>query len=235
MSPILILHGALGSATQHDPVKSVLKIEGYEVHCLNFSGHGGEPFQQNFGVEQFAEDTLTYLDTHQLNQVNVFGYSMGGYVALSLAQHHPNRVGKIITLGTKFDWSIESATKEIKKLNAEKILEKIPAFARILEHRHAPNDWKELLQRTSDMMLALGHGPLLTKEVLQTIHHQTLICLGDQDDMADRDYSEQIASFLPNGKFSLWENTLHPIEKVDLKKLNTVIADLFRDLHFRTE
>lgn len=219
MNPIVILHGALGSANQLDPVKVAFEARGLSVHCLNFSGHGGKSFQTKFGIEQFAQDVLHYLDTHEPEQVNIFGYSMGGYVALWLAKTYPNRVGKIVTLGTKFDWSVESASKEVEKLNAEKILEKVPAFSRILEHRHTPNNWKELLQKTSDMMLALGEKPLLTEAVVRTIDHQTLILLGDQDDMADRNYSEQVASFLTNGVFQLLENTPHPIEKVDLKKI----------------
>lgn len=227
MNPILILHGALGSASQLDPVKSMLGNNGNIVHSLNFSGHGGNPFQPMFGIEQFAEDTIHYLQRHQLKQVDIFGYSMGGYVALWMAKKYPDRVGKITTLGTKYDWSIESASKEVKNLNAETILEKIPAFARILEHRHAPNDWKILLHQTGDMMAALGKNPLLTKEVLQTIQHQILICLGDQDDMADRSYSEQVANYLSNGKFCLLENTSHPIEKVDLRKLVSLITSLF--------
>jgi hypothetical protein len=68
-------------------------------------------------------------------------------------------------------------------------------------------------------MLSLGKSPVLTKEVLQAIKHHVIICLGDQDDMADRSYSEEVASFLPSGKFFLLENTPHPIEKVDLEKL----------------
>ncbi|HEU5291326.1 MAG TPA: alpha/beta fold hydrolase [Cyclobacteriaceae bacterium] len=218
MNPLLILHGALGSASQLDPVKNA--FENRVVHTLNFSGHGGVAFQTDFGIQQFADDAFQYLQRHQLKQVDIFGYSMGGYVALWLAKNYPDRVGKIVTLGTKFDWNEESATKEVKKLNPEKILEKIPAFARILEHRHAPNDWKELLNKTADMMLSLGKKPLLTKEILETINHQTIICLGDQDDMADRSYSEDVAGFLPNGQFRLLENTPHPIEKVDLKKLS---------------
>jgi pimeloyl-ACP methyl ester carboxylesterase len=223
MNPLVILHGALGSASQLDTVKSIFTQRGYTVYSLNFSGHGGADFQQNFGIEQFAEDILQYLKTQNLQQADIFGYSMGGYAALWLAHMHPECIGKIVTLGTKFDWSIESATREVKKLNADKILEKIPAFARILEHRHAPNNWKELLTKTADMMATLGNAPLLTKQILQTIQHPTLICLGDQDDMADRAYSEQVASFLPNGRFNLLENTPHPIEKVDLNKLIKLI------------
>jgi esterase/lipase len=226
MKPVLILHGALGSASQLEPVRKSLEQQGLQVHTLNFSGHGGEPFQQTFGIEQFSEDTLRYMDTHHLDTVDIFGYSMGGYVALWLAQNKPNRIGKIVTLGTKFDWSVESALREVTKLNAEKILEKIPAFARILEHRHAPNDWKILLQKTGAMMMSLGEHPLLTEKIFKQISHQTLICLGDQDDMADRTYSEQVASYLPNGRFQLAENTQHPIEKVNPFVIDEIIRFL---------
>src|SRR5690606_2169275 len=190
---------------------------------LNFSGHSGELFQESFGIETFADDVLKFLNNQHLDQVDVFGYSMGGYVAVWLALKHPERIGKITTLGTKFDWSPASAEQEVRKLNAEKIQEKVPAFARILEHRHAPNDWKELLSKTRDMMLSLGNQPLLTEENLKTIQHEVLICLGDQDDMADRNYSEQVAEWLPNGTFELLENTPHPIEKVELNRLVELI------------
>ena len=233
MNPVLILHGALGSASQLEPERKSLEQLGLHAHTLNFSGHGGEPFQQTFGIEQFSDDILRYMNTHQLDVVDIFGYSMGGYVALWFAKNQPGRVGKIITLGTKFDWNIESASREVKKLNPEKILEKIPAFARILEHRHAPHDWKMLLQKTNHMMMELGELPMLTEEIVKQIFHPVLICLGDQDDMADRSYSERVASFLPHGTFQLLENTPHPIERVELKRISTIIADQFRDPTFR--
>ena len=169
MNPVLLLHGALGSSSQLEPLKQKLEARGKEVFMLNFSGHSGVPSRGSFGIEIFADDVLTFIDKQNLNRVDIFGYSMGGYVAVWLALKHPERVGKIITLGTKFDWSPESAEQEVRKLNAEKIQEKVPAFARILEHRHAPNDWKELLSKTRDMMLSLGNQPLLTEENLKTI------------------------------------------------------------------
>lgn len=229
MSTVLILHGALGSASQLEPVSAALQNKGMHVHAMNFSGHGGVSFSSAFGIEQFAEDVLHELDGLHLAAVNIFGYSMGGYVALWFAKHHPNRVGKIITLGTKFDWSVESASQEINKLNPEKILEKIPAFARILEHRHSPNDWKELMRKTADMMMGLGQRPLLTQEILRTIQHPTRICLGDQDDMADRKYSEAVAAFLSDGEFLLLENTPHPIEKVSTGQLIDILSSQFGD------
>jgi len=72
-------------------------------------------------------------------------------------------------------------------------------------------------------MMELGERPLLTEIILKQIFLPTLICLGDQDDMADRTYSVQVASYLPNGRFQLAENTQHPIEKINPPILKEII------------
>jgi len=224
MNAILLLHGALGSKLQLEPLKKLLETKGRTVYSINFSGHSGKSVEQEeFGIDLFAQDVLEFLERESIQEVDIFGYSMGGYVTLWFAHLHPQRVGKIITLGTKYDWSPESAQKETSKLDPENILLKVPAFARILEHRHAPNDWKELLGKTKAMMISLGNNPLLNKENLNLINHPTTILLGDQDDMADRDFSKQVAAWLPNGEFKLLESTPHPIEKVNLDRLVSLI------------
>ena len=216
--PVLLLHGALGSSVQLHPLQRALELTGRKVFVMNFSGHSGAPFSLNgFGIEVFADDVLQFLEKHDLHRVDVVGYSMGGYVALWFAFQFPKFVGRIITLGTKFDWTPESARQEVARLDSEKILLKVPAFARLLEHRHAPNSWKELLSLTGEMMLHLGTSPLLTEEILKKIQHPVLVCLGDLDDMADRTYSEAVANLLPHGQFLLLNATPHPLEKVDLQ------------------
>jgi pimeloyl-ACP methyl ester carboxylesterase len=225
MDPVLLLHGALGSQSQLSLLKASLESSGRKVYSLNFSGHSGEPFRETFGIETFADDTHRFLHKNQILKADIFGYSMGGYVALWLAKTHPHLVGKIITLGTKFDWSPESAAREVKKMNPDKIQEKIPAFARILEARHSPNSWKELLNKTALMMTELGGQPLLTTGILNTINHPVSILLGDQDDMADRSFSEEVATILPQGRFQLLENTPHPIEKADLTILCKLMGE----------
>lgn len=223
MRPLLLLHGALGSKTQLDPLKEALETKGAEVFSMNFSGHSGERFKPTFGIETFADDILSFLKEHELKTIDIFGYSMGGYVALWLALKHPDVVGKIITLGTKFDWSPESAEKEVKKLDPDKIQEKVPAFARILQTRHAPEDWKALLKKTSKMMTDLGVVPLLSPDALSKISHSTLVLLGDQDDMADREYSKQVAHMMPNARFKLLPHTPHPIERINKEELTDTI------------
>lgn len=217
MNPILLLHGALGSSSQLEVLENKLIEAGKQVFRLDFSGHSGRDFShKGFGIEEFAEDILEFVNEHQLPQIDIFGYSMGGYVALWFAHQHPERVGKIVTLGTKFDWNPDSAAKEIRKMNAEKIEEKVPAFARLLQQRHAPNDWKEVLRKTATMMEGLGQQPLLTESIFNALQQPVVILLGDQDDMADLAYSQTVASWIPQAIFELLPNTQHPIEKVNL-------------------
>jgi pimeloyl-ACP methyl ester carboxylesterase len=215
MNPTILLHGALGGKSQLANIKLILEQQGRTVYTLNFSGHNGEAYSPHgFGIDVFSDDVLLFLNEREIDRADFFGYSMGGYVALWFASKYPSRSGEIVTLGTKFDWSVESAERETKKLDPEKISQKVPAFARILENRHKPHDWKDLVRKTSEMMIELGQHPLLTEEILKSIENPVLICLGDKDDMADRSYSERVASLIPHGKFKLLNNTEHAIEGV---------------------
>src|SRR5687767_6066719 len=108
MQKLLLLHGAIGSKEQLQPLAGLLKNE-YEIHTLNFSGHGGTPLPEQFSIELFARDVVDYLDAKKLENINIFGYSMGGYVGLYLARYFPMRIGKVFTFATKFDWTPASA------------------------------------------------------------------------------------------------------------------------------
>ncbi|MEK7256982.1 MAG: alpha/beta fold hydrolase, partial [Bacteroidota bacterium] len=218
MQKLLLLHGALGAASQYAKLIDALKNH-FEIYAFDFSGHGGMPFAKEFSIERFTEETLAFLNENRIDQTNIFGYSMGGYVALNFALNFPNRVGKIMTLATKFDWTPESTARETKMLDPAKMEEKIPAFAAMLRERHAPNDWAILLRKTADMMLDLSHQNLLNEDALQQIHHLALICLGVSDQMVSRTETERTAAALPNGKLHIFEATQHPFEKVNVEML----------------
>ena len=224
MKKLLLLHGAIGSKAQLEPISEILK-DNFELHKLNFSGHGGRDFNPHFNIKQFAEDVIEYLTENKIQSVDVFGYSMGGYVALYLARHYPKRVGKIITLGTKFKWNENIANKEVKMLNPDVISEKIPVFANVLNKRHSPIDWKILLAKTSDMMLEMGlHNPLQINDYNQ-INHEVKIGLAIEDEMVSKEETEKVYENLPNAVLYFLPNSKHPIEKVDLRLLTKEILN----------
>lgn len=227
MQHLLLLHGALGSAATLQPLQEILAPH-YAVHSLNFSGHGGEPLPQaSFRIEQFANDVMRYLDQHEIPQVDVFGYSMGGYVALYLALNHPERFRRVFTLATKFAWSPETAAKEIKLLQPDKIQEKVPEFASMLASRHAPIDWREVVMGTADMMQQLGQQPLLTADILPKISAPVRVSVGDRDNMVSVEETTWAYRLLPSGSLLVLPDTPHPLEMADPMRLLQEIRQFF--------
>ncbi len=224
MSDLVLLHGALGAASQLASLQEALAGSGQRCLPFDFSGHGGKPFSDRFGIETFAGEVLDFFDQNNIAKADLFGYSMGGYVALWLAHQYPDRVGRVVTLATKFDWSPEIAAREMKMLDPEKIEAKVPAFAQMLAARHAPNDWKALLRKTAEMMEALGNHNLLGVNVLVKIAHPALICLGDGDNMITLEETRRAAEALPNGRLQIFGDTPHPFEKVDIGNLAAAIS-----------
>ena len=224
MDKLILLHGALGSKSQLEPLKEFLAKD-FDVYSFNFSGHGGKPFNETFSIAQFSEELNDFIKTNNLESVSLFGYSMGGYVALYFAQFYPEKVKKIITLGTKFYWTEAISLKEVERLNPDIIEEKIPKFAEILKNRHQPNDWKLVLTKTAQMMTKMGvENPLQSADFL-TINIPTLCLIGENDEMVTIEETADVYRTLPNGAFYSIPNTKHPIEQVDLSILKDKIND----------
>lgn len=223
-SPALILlHGALGSKDQFIELKEYLAPH-FDVHAFDFSGHGGLPIVETFSMDLFCHDLLEFIQLHNLHLPNVFGYSMGGYVALHCAAKFPGTLGRIMTLGTKMQWDPTIAAAEIKMLHPERIEEKIPAFGEMLRKRHAPADWKENMAFTAVMMTNLGNGLALDSTDLALIANEALLCLGEQDQMVTREETIWAADHLENGHYRIIPGWKHPIESVD----KPALADLIR-------
>ena len=228
MEKLLLLHGALGSQTQLESLKNTLAAS-FEVHCLDFYGHGSATLSEEpFRIAGFAEQVNNWLEEKQFDSISIFGYSMGGYVALYLASKYPGKVKRIFTLATKFDWNEASAEKETRMLDPEKIEAKVPVFATELSERHGAHYWKNVLRKTSDMMLELGKQKALTDADLTQLEIPVLVAVGDRDPMVSLDETVQAAKQLKNGALLVVPNTVHPLEKVPLARLVFECEQFFR-------
>jgi esterase/lipase len=160
-----------------------------------------------------------FLTQNSLSNPIIFGYSMGGYVAIYHSLYFSNKSEKIITLGTKFSWTTESATKETKMLNAEMISEKVPQFARQLKLRHGEEYWRMVLNKTASMMIEMGMKNPISIEDLKDLEIQVRFGLGDKDQMVSIDETVLFYKATRNGSFYVLPDTQHPIEKVRTEEL----------------
>lgn len=218
MQKILLLHGALGSSQNLQPLKEILQND-FEVYTYTFKGHGGSEIPDfEFSIGGFASEVLDLLEQNNLDKINVFGYSMGGYVGMYLAKKHPEKVEKLFTIATKLDWTIEGSIKESAMLNSIKIKEKVPKYAFALQQLHGIN-WELLMQKTAEMILNLGKNPALNSSDFEKMTTPILISVGDKDVMVSIEECLLASRKIINCQFLVFPNTVHPIEKVDVFEL----------------
>jgi pimeloyl-ACP methyl ester carboxylesterase len=228
-SPLLLLHGALGTQGQYDELFPLLEGD-FDLLRFTFEGHGNQPpvhKHNNFRIEYFAENVLNYLDTNHLPSVDIFGYSMGGYVALTLAVSHPKRVNRIFTLGTELLWTPERVARDVSMLDADKIAEKVPQFARALETLHSAFGWRNVLAATVEMLKDLGENPRLIEEIFQLLPHRIRLGVGDQDPTAGVEDTVEVFRLLQKGELQVFPSTSHPFERVKVSMLAGAIKDFF--------
>jgi len=72
----------------------------HRVHLVQLAGFADEPWVHGDGpfVEPMLAELARYIDDTGLQRPAVIGHSMGGMSAVMLAQRHPDRVGKVMTV-----------------------------------------------------------------------------------------------------------------------------------------
>jgi pimeloyl-ACP methyl ester carboxylesterase len=217
--PLLLLHAALGSAAQLEPLANLLR-ERFLVLTLDFEGHGlrAAPLRplRNAGM---AENVIELLDARGLDSVPIFGHSMGGYVALYLCAHYPERIAGVHTLGTYFDWEPVSAARMLQDLDADQIEAKVPKYAVALDARHRACHWRDVVSRTAEMIHKAGENADLKTAMLAEIHQPVRIGVGDRDTLTPVESCAAVARALPLGELVVFPRTTHPIERAPLDEL----------------
>ena len=213
---ILCLHGALGTAAQFDPIIPYFP-ENLPIKVPTLPGHGNAVLDHAYSLPNFAAAVLDILDRERITQTDIFGYSMGGYLALWLAWKHPDRVRRIVTLNTKLDWTPESAARMSNMFDPEKIVSKVPQLAESLAQTH--DDWRKVAQYSADFVQSLGAGHGLPQEAFQQINCPVLVLRGELDTTVSEVESQEVAAWLPNGQYAAIAGGKHALEQFDLAHL----------------
>lgn len=217
MQSLILLHGALGAARDLEDLAGALRST-FNVYTLDFPGHGvaGMP-EQAFDMRYFSEEVLRFMDDIGVERAHLFGYSMGGCVGMLTARASPERVLSVATLGTKYLWDEGTSDSETRKLDPDKMEEKVPVFARSLATLHGESRWKEMVHRTRAMIGSLGTAPPFPAPAhnLAAIHQPCLIMVGDRDAMVSVEETRQVQKLLPVGSLAVLPGTPHPIGQAD--------------------
>ncbi|PLR91673.1 alpha/beta fold hydrolase [Bacillus sp. T33-2] len=118
--PVILLHGFCGSCAYWEKVIPAL-AENFRVIAVDLPGHGkSAPLQENHAIDDYAAVIEAFMDELKLDQVAMFGHSLGGYITLAFANKFGSRLTAFsLVHSTAYPDSDEA--KEARLANVEKV------------------------------------------------------------------------------------------------------------------
>ncbi|WP_422082155.1 alpha/beta fold hydrolase [Ulvibacterium sp.] len=100
--PIVILHGAYATLSLWGDFLTKLSKD-RQVIAMDFQGHGRTAdIDRPITYENLADDVAALIEHLKLEKADVFGYSMGGGVALQLGIRHPQLINKMVVASASY-------------------------------------------------------------------------------------------------------------------------------------
>lgn len=98
--PVILLHGWLGSWALWQETMTYLG-RNFRTYALDFWGFGESGKKRDtYAVQDFVSLVDQFMDRLGIIQAPLVGHSMGGTVSLSVAIQYPERVSKVVVVGS---------------------------------------------------------------------------------------------------------------------------------------
>lgn len=227
--PVVFLHHLGAVLDDWDP----RVVDGIAAHhsviAFDNRGIGASNGKTPTSVAAMAHDAIAVIRAMGLEQVDLLGFSLGGFVAQVIAQEEPQLVRRIVLAGTgpAGGEGIDKVTPiTIRAMVKGGLTFKDPKtylfFTRTSNGKTAAREYmKRLKERSADRDKAIS--PIAFRAQLKAIHlwakqepsdlsgirQPVLVANGDQDLMVPSSNSGELARRLPNARLKLYPDAGH--------------------------
>jgi non-heme chloroperoxidase len=145
-SMVLMLHGLTDSSFSFSRVLPLLPSDVRFV-ALDQRGHGNSDRPvRGYSIDDFATDALQVMDALHVFEAVVIGHSMGSFVARRMAERAPDRVSRLVLIGTALtaqNAAIAELLTDFASLTDPVDERFIREFQTSCIHRHVPDAFME--------------------------------------------------------------------------------------------
>jgi pimeloyl-ACP methyl ester carboxylesterase len=226
-SPVVLVHGLGGRCEDWRNLAPYLVRAGFRVYMPDLPGHGrsSQPGDFSYSIPDQAATIIGFIDAMGLKQVDLGGWSMGGWIVQRIAAEHPDRVVRLMLFDSAGihevpAWNTKLFTPasavEMDQLDALLMPRPphVPGFimADILRvsRQHA---W--IIHRALDSMLT---GRDATDGLLPQLRMPVLIVWGGKDQITPLNQGEKIHGLVPQSQLEVIPECGHlaPVQCADL-------------------
>lgn len=210
--PVVLVHGLGGRAEDWEKLAPYLRKAGYRVYLPDLPGFGQSERPSNFSysVTDQAKVVSGYFDAMGLKQVDLGGWSMGGWIVQIVAAKNPDRVSRLMLfdsagLYVKPEWDTKLFTPvspaDVEKL--DKLLmphpPHLPDFvSRDILRVSSEHAW--VIHRSLSTML---QGRETTDALLPQLKMRVLIVWGELDQITPFSEGEKIHKLIPQSQMDV--------------------------------
>ena len=219
--PIILLHGYTDSWFSYSRVLSSFPLT-YHTYALSQRGHGDSARPASgYTMPDFAADVVAFMDVMGLTQATLVGHSMGSLVAQQVALDAPERVVRLILVGSATNMRSEDVLQLQQAVNT--LDDPVPAvFAREFQastiYHPVPGDFldravAESLKLPARVWRAALAGQLAADYTAQInrIQMPTLVLRGDHDTIFPQAAQDALVAGLPNAILRVYPETGHAL------------------------
>jgi pimeloyl-ACP methyl ester carboxylesterase len=217
-SPVVLVHGLGGRSDDWQDLAPTLARAGFRVYLPDLPGFGKseQPAGFSYSIPDQAKIVAGFLDALALNQVDLGGWSMGGWIVQRVAGDHPERVRRLILFDsagineppawdTRLFTPITAA--EIDQLDVLLMPHppQVPGFvARDILRSSRRNAW--VIHRAVASML-LGHDT--TDDLLPQLKMPVLIVWGSLDHVTPLQQGEKMHRLVSQSQLDVMDGCGH--------------------------
>jgi pimeloyl-ACP methyl ester carboxylesterase len=247
-APIVLLQHFMGNLDNYDPAITDALATGREVILTDNAGVGLSTGAAPQTVDGMARDAASLIDALGLEHVDLFGFSMGGFVAQQIAVDRPELVRQLVLVGTgprggeEMGELAPDVVPLFGKVYDPQDLMWLPIFFSPSEESQAAGRsfLDRVRARTGDRDVAVSQATAAAHlaaanewgaaapdsfEYLKGIPHPTLVVNGSNDIVVATVNSYILQQNLPNADLMLFPNSNHGSHFQFAERFNRYLAD----------
>ena len=221
---VVLIHGGNGSPAEIVPLTTALR-EYCEVLLPTMLGHGGRPIVEHLTTRALADDILAWMDEQHVDKAWFMGYSVGGYLALYLARHHPQRVLGAGAIAAKALFDEKTVQHLCYLASVERLSKPGNPRAAELEKTHAPQDWRAVARMNQGYFQELGRDPPLSDSDLAAIGLPVILFNANRDQLVPWPETLELGKRIPGAKLVMFYGVAHPLKVVPVHSIAKIYSE----------